>query len=103
MLQVHLYTASQDLCKDMGGDGGTVRYVVKRGEEREKNEASRAVRMELWKRLSSEGLLPRLDSRTNKSKEEIGVMLAAVEEESVRRRVEKEMRQRGERRGGRNQ
>ena len=88
--------------KDEEQDGGES-GAVKRGEEREKDETSRAVSMELWKRLSSEGLLPRLDSRSNKPKEEIGVTLAASEKESVRRRVEKGVRQRGERRGGRNQ
>jgi hypothetical protein len=72
-----------------GGEDG----AVQRGEERERDEASRAVRMELWKRLSSEGLLPRLDSRYNGSREELTVMLAAAEKESERRRVEKEMRQ----------
>ena len=50
------------------------------------------MRMELWKRLSSEGLLPRLDSRFNGSREEIQMMLEAAEKESERRRVEKEMR-----------
>ena len=82
-----------------GGEDG----AVQRGEERERDEASRAVRMERWKRLSSEGLLPRLDSRYNGSREELAVMLAAAEKESERRKVEKEIGQRGERRGGRKQ
>ena len=42
--------------------------------------------------------MPRLDSRTRKSREELWEMLVAALEESARRRVEKEMRQRGERR-----
>ena len=74
---------------------------MQRGEERERDEARRAVRDEIWKswpRLSSEGLLPRLDSRTRKSREELWEMLVAALEESARRRVEEEMRQRGERR-----
>jgi hypothetical protein len=80
-----------------GGEGG----VVQRGEERERDEARRAVRDEIWKswpRLSSEGLLPRLDSRTRKTREELWDLLVAALEESARRRVEEEMRQIGERR-----
>jgi hypothetical protein len=82
-----------------GGEDG----AVQRGEERYRDEASWAVWEERWKRLSSEGLLPRLDSRFNGSREDIAVMMEAAGKESERRRVEKEMRQRGERRGGGNQ
>jgi hypothetical protein len=90
-------------CEEKEGAGWWRGWSSAERKERERVEARRAVWMERWKRLSSEGLLPRLDSRFNGSREDIAVMMEAAGKESERRRVEKEMGQRGERRGGRNQ
>jgi len=79
-------------CEEKEGAGWWRGWSSAERKEREREEARRAVWMERWKRLSSEGLLPRLVSRYNGSREELAVMLAAAEKESERRRVEKEMR-----------